>query len=252
MNQVLMIQVERVVREIPASHSRKMRIREELYALLSDRVDELVARGLSLPTAIQHALATFGEPGELRSEIEATVPGLERFSATLDQFLIGRAAPAMWARPVSVREALRAGFVLGLVLLSLLFFIVAVLGWGFGNWKGLVIWKAYFALAGVFAWNAAVMIWCGSRAVQRLISVSHWQNGLPDLMAWAVSAGVCFGLSVGLLYLGAGWHAFADVGWYSSLWAGPTGATVFAVVCGMVTIEVKQRLPWISLELETD
>lgn len=249
MNRDLMIQVERAVRDLRALHVRKMRMRDELYSLLSDRVDDSLARGVSESEAIQQAIASFGDPGELRSELQATVPACERFSVALDRFLLGRSSVNLFLRPVSARESLRAGLLLGSILLFALLLPAAVLSWGFGNEKGFLIWKTYLVLAGVFAWNTAVMTWCGSRAVQALLAVPQWRRALLTLAGWAILAGVSLGLSDALLFLSSGWQAFAEVGWWSSLLAAPAGSAVFAVVCRLISIEMEQRQPWLELEL---
>lgn len=66
----LMIAVERIVRPIRAMESRKDRMREELLGHLQ----QLVEREGGLDRALQE----FGEPDELREQLQATVPAIER------------------------------------------------------------------------------------------------------------------------------------------------------------------------------
>lgn len=249
MNRELMIQVERVVRDLRATHARKMRMREELYSLLSDRVDDAISRGVGQQEATEQAIVSFGDPDELRSELQATVPNRERFSATLDRHLFGRSAEERLLEPVSAVESLRAGMLLGLMLLVVLLAPAVVLGWGFGSWKALLIWKFYLVLAGGFAWNTAVMTWCGSRAVRTLLTAAHRRQAFSVLAGWAILVGVNVGLSLALLYFSSGWQAFAEIGWWSALIAIPVAAGVVTVVCWLISIEARQRQPWVTLDL---
>jgi hypothetical protein len=77
--QELMIHVERIVRPVRASNSRKLRMRQELLAHLQSTLDEERAhfRG-DEPAAIAQARLRLGEPAELTSKLQKSVPLLER------------------------------------------------------------------------------------------------------------------------------------------------------------------------------
>lgn len=72
--------VERVVRPIRASTWRKNQMREELLAHLEGLLAEEKARRGDDVGAVRRAQARFGEPGQLTTELQATVPRWERWA----------------------------------------------------------------------------------------------------------------------------------------------------------------------------
>ncbi len=72
--------VERVVRPIRASTWRKNQMREELLAHLEGLLAEEKARRGEDVGALRRARARFGEPGQLTTELQATVPRWERWA----------------------------------------------------------------------------------------------------------------------------------------------------------------------------
>ena len=75
----LMIHVERAVRPIQARERRKLAMRRELLAHLTFIYEEEMARHPDdEPAALRAALERFGEPAELRRELQASVPLWER------------------------------------------------------------------------------------------------------------------------------------------------------------------------------
>jgi hypothetical protein len=75
----LRVQVERVVRPIQASYSRKDRMREELLAHLTRLFDDELARCGDSQMAAAEAIGRFGDAATLTRELQASVPRLERF-----------------------------------------------------------------------------------------------------------------------------------------------------------------------------
>lgn len=72
--------VERVVRPIRASTWRKNQMREELLVHLEGLLAEEKARRGDDVGAVRRALARLGEPGQLTTELQATVPRWERWA----------------------------------------------------------------------------------------------------------------------------------------------------------------------------
>ncbi len=70
----LKVQVERIVRPIRASGRRKDRMREELLAHLTATYQEEFKRDGDEPAALARALERFGNPDDLRRELQASVP----------------------------------------------------------------------------------------------------------------------------------------------------------------------------------
>lgn len=70
----LMIAVERIVRPVFAHMNTKLRMREELYTLLSDIYNEEVSRTDSPEEALQKSVLRLGNSGKLTQELQASVP----------------------------------------------------------------------------------------------------------------------------------------------------------------------------------
>ncbi len=70
--------IERAIGAIPASASRKRRMREELLAHLLDIYDEELERLHDERTAAARTKQRFGLPDDLRNELTAAVPWVER------------------------------------------------------------------------------------------------------------------------------------------------------------------------------
>jgi len=75
----LKICVERAVRPLRANNRRKDRMREELLAHLQELYHEELARLIDPSAALDQAMRRFGDPAELRRELQDSVPLLERW-----------------------------------------------------------------------------------------------------------------------------------------------------------------------------
>ncbi len=74
--------VERIVRPIRASATRKVRMREELLAHLTQMYEEELAAQGDRSTALAAAQVRFGDPAELRQELQGTVTWIEQVMCT--------------------------------------------------------------------------------------------------------------------------------------------------------------------------
>lgn len=83
--------VERVIRPLRASISRKRTIREELLAHMSAIYDQERAKSADREVALQNARERFGDPAELRREIQSSIPYCERFNYLMERQLQYRA-----------------------------------------------------------------------------------------------------------------------------------------------------------------
>ncbi len=70
----LMIAVERIVRPVFAHFNTKLRMREELYGLLSEIYNEEAARAVSPEEALRESIRRLGDAESLTSELQASVP----------------------------------------------------------------------------------------------------------------------------------------------------------------------------------
>jgi hypothetical protein len=79
--------VECVVRPIRAEESLKLRMRNELFAHLSDAYALELAVDANPARAIQHTLARIGPADELRRDLQASVPLASRGAGALDRLM---------------------------------------------------------------------------------------------------------------------------------------------------------------------
>lgn len=70
----LMIAVEHIVRPVFAHFNTKLRMREELYGLLSEIYSEETARAATPEEALRESIRRLGDSRELTEELQASVP----------------------------------------------------------------------------------------------------------------------------------------------------------------------------------
>jgi hypothetical protein len=118
----LKILVERAVRPVRASSSRKRKMREELLAHVTAVFEEEVARLANEQAALEATAQRFGNPAELTGQLQESVP-------TLDS--IQRFADWVAYRPCesTLRRAIRYTILIEVVALLLLFAMLLAL-WG--------------------------------------------------------------------------------------------------------------------------
>lgn len=117
----LMIHVERAVRPIRGETSTKCRMREELFDHITEVYQEELERGGDEDTAIQRACARFGDPAALTTELQATVPKLERIAYPMDEIVRRRSGET------PVRHAVRLAAMNTLFYMALCCISLAVL-----------------------------------------------------------------------------------------------------------------------------
>jgi ATP-dependent Clp protease ATP-binding subunit ClpC len=118
-----MIVVERAVRPVRASMSRKRKMREELLGHVVGVFEEEAARLGDDRAALERTALRFGNPAEVTSELQESVPA----SDGIERFWEGRPGEPTW------RTAFRFAWVSGAValVLAVFFLVVAFLfvGW---------------------------------------------------------------------------------------------------------------------------
>ena len=120
-----MIHVERIVRPIQAMDDRKDRMREELLAHLETSFEQERAKQTDESLARQRAIASLGDPVQLRNELQDSVSRMERFKARIERLFNWHAPEPAW------RYTLRAGASMGFILVLFLPLVVGLL-WAFG------------------------------------------------------------------------------------------------------------------------
>ena len=244
-------QVECVVRPLEAEFERKMRIREELLALLEQiYAEELVrtnnlAREDNARAAIERTLQRFGEPQSLTTEIQSTVPRHEVWATWLDRRL---------ARLPAASTHMTAGRLALVMLLMLaactaiaegLLLIVRGSGLDFMQMKMLL------ALAGLLTINTFGIAWLGEwfcRSVEQT-SGPIWR--VPRLWLSAILAISLLALTgIGMMSLVGG--TTRDFVWAAHHWLtmSPLAAVVYLGVALLVASQRRRIWPWKQLEIQ--
>ena len=132
--------VERAVRGVEASAPRKRKMREELLAHVSAVYEEEAAKPGEEHLALERTQQRFGDPAELTSQLQASVPARDRWARFLEHVFVGA---GMSTLRLALRYALFT-LVPGAVLLTA-FFIQGRMA----EWPIVVAW-AVLAFASVF------------------------------------------------------------------------------------------------------
>jgi hypothetical protein len=160
----LKVHVERCVRPIRAANLRKDRMRRELFSHLSDAFAQERQRVDDDQRALRQSLARFGDVGQVRDELQASVSRWEQFLfQTLEPpggaLVCPRRRPDEPALRFTLRRALVGGL-LYFLLMCLTFGIVAALsGGGTRPWdrSRLLLLVASAAVGGVML-SAAILM----------------------------------------------------------------------------------------------
>jgi hypothetical protein len=193
----LKIIVERAVRPVRASTPRKRKMREELLAHLSGVFEEESARLGDDLAALERTAQRFGNPAELTSQLQETVPARD----CIRRFWEGRPGES------TMRTALRLACVtmaLALVIFGSPLFAV---GW-ISAWPGealltgvfdVLAFPLYlFILAFLTAWMEKALygperrswLWVALIATCSLLFIMLWITSSRDSLSGALTAGV--------------------------------------------------------------
>jgi hypothetical protein len=250
----LMIHVERAVRPIRGEVSTKCRMREELYAHLTEILEEERERTGDENDAIGRACERFGDPATLRAELQTTVPWLQRIVCLLDD--VHRRRPS----ETPLRHAVRVA------MMNLLYFSVM--------WAALILVFLLLDVMGVgpdahrisaehglrFRLMVALGVWM-SVAIGLFVLIGHamrdqLEEGLLRPRSWR-TAGVLSLLAVVIVFsCGGGFLLMMPIdawavsrllpSWILAALATPL---IFAIVARLAAIEAVRSRPWTSLDI---
>ena len=127
--------VERAVRLVRATSVRKLKMREELLAHLTDIYEQEHTRLSDPVQATEAAACRFGDPVELAHELQTIVPWYDRYEATLDRWF-GRRAQESTVRFVTRVTVLVFCQLISMPVLAAPF-VVRDLGWNANAWIAL-------------------------------------------------------------------------------------------------------------------
>lgn len=238
-----MIIVERIVRPIVASHTRKMSMRQELLAHLEASISEELQRGITPEEALVIAQERLGDPVELRSTLQATVPSWFRWNAWMACFAVKKPTES------ATQFALRSGGTLSLLFAVYLMLAVMIVSWLQGKPLNLLIPEFMIYLAGVFGVTATLVTAISLRITTPLVEA----NEKPGLWNWPTAWGT---LAMGLIFGGAvtaltAWSDWAPLVLVVAAAKGFAGAVIlFPIICRLFVEERRQSHPWDRLQID--
>jgi len=244
-------QVERAVRPVQAGKKRKLMMREELLAHLSELYLEEHERVADEQTALAAALERFGQPAELTMELNRSVGFEERLSFRLDFWAGTRKDESLW------QLALRCGLFTALAPVFMVMVVGTVIGLAslFGTLDDnpteySFIFKLLIG-ADLLLWAFMLGIHTTFRALRGALGRAQWAAGIGVSLAWTL---VVVALSDGLWWT-ITWSAESALERLpvSLFWGLATLPAIFVMVAWLGLKEDEQlrtHWEWQSLELE--
>jgi hypothetical protein len=157
----LKVFVERAVRPVRALRRRRMKMREELLAHVSDVFEQEAARSVSVVDALARTQQRFGELAPLTASLQESVPWPERMAATLENYLCQKPGetPLRFAlRHAGMAAAYMSGAgLLGFLLVALI--LLAAPG-AEDRWLAILLFGVVAPILGALA-AVAVLLWHG-------------------------------------------------------------------------------------------
>jgi hypothetical protein len=217
----LKIIVERTVRPVRASTTRKRKMREELLAHVSDVFEEELAKPGDDGAALERTALRFGNPAEVTSQLQESVPRRD----AVRRYWEGRPGEPAW------RTAIRVAWVSGTFALVFVVFFLAV---------------AWFTVEGVGGLTREALI----LSLCAVLTIPAWLSGLVFLTRFMEKA--LYGpagrswLKVALLVAGSWLFMLLwFTAWSWPIWSAPIGLAGILIValhaCALAQSSLLQR-----------
>ena len=210
----LKIIVERAIRPVRASTSRKWKMREELLAHVVGVFEEEAAKPGDHQAALERTARRFGNPAEVTGQLQGSIPA----SDVIVRFCEGRPGEPVF------QGALRFVLFTGAAGLVILATVLVVAGWDRPwSWEELMPLCSNHAFVPLVLFGVALMMWWMEKSLrgdQRLPASPRIGLVKSIASAWAVPAmrlsmivgGLCQFLLLMSIYIGANWPT-QPMGW---------------------------------------
>ncbi len=188
--------VERAVRPVLASPSRKLRMREELLAHLTETYREELERRGNAAAALAAACERFGSPAELTAELDGSVGRIERWAIAIDDWLLAalRSALQFHAGERLWRGALRILAWLA-VFNAMVFLVVPAVSTLFHGRPDdpttLPLLPKLFALIVAWQWLAVLAAQLTERSLERHRGWQGWLGIVWQSIGWSLVLLIC-------------------------------------------------------------
>lgn len=238
----LRVVVERAVRPVRATMSRKRKMREELLShLVSIFQEEMLLAG-DAPTALEHAKQRFGDVRELSEQIKGSIPRREWFSCFTERILLFRKDESVLAHSARVAVSAFVWFATMSVLLPLVLLLR-------GRQYELLRLEITFIAAGiVFAGLFFVMILLGHSLQRALFSKGSSRSCLTASLYALLSAPVVPVFGFMLTWIATGDLALGYVHFQSLLWSIVVVPAILVAAVREIAGDTQQDTDWVCLE----
>lgn len=238
----LRVVVERAVRPVQATMSRKRKMREELLGHLVSIFEEEMLLNGDEQTSLEHAKQRFGDVHELSEQIKGSIPRREWFSCFTERVVLFRKGESVLAH--SARVAVWA-FVL-FATISVLLPLVSLLR---GRQHELVRLEIAFVAAGiVFAGLSFVMTLLGHGLQRALSSKGCTRSRFTASLYTLLSAPVVPVFGFTLTWIATGDLALGYVHCQSLLWSIVVVPAILVAAVREIARDTQQDTDWACLE----
>lgn len=236
--------VERAVRPVRATVSRKRRMREELLAHLVTVFEDEAQRLGDEKAAIARAAERFGDPAELAGQLRQTVPRLDRLHSRLDEAFALHSGESL-LRFVGRQSALVfLGYAAALILMMPVLAIRGRLGE-----MGLILHVVAVAAVFVAAFSSAFVL--VATRMGRALFGSKQERCVRTAVVYALASLPLFPALAFLAYWGLTWDLGASlVHARFACWFAPVAPATFVLMGRQMASELLHKEEWGSLEID--
>ncbi len=241
----LKIVIERSVRPIRASIARKRRMREELLAHLTAIFDEEYEKTGNEQAALDRALERFGDPRELSSQLQQTVPRWDRFCAMLEWWELqpSESLPHFAAKQLL---AMFVGYVVMTVVVGLPSLIVR------GRQAELPVVLHIVSVVMLFTTAVTVLALYLPHRIGRLLYGSDSERSLRKAAWYGLTSLAIFpAMAFGTYWALTGDLASSLVHLRLGCLFAPVAPVVLVMISRQMTEEMRYKEEWASLEIDS-
>ncbi len=218
-----MVHVERIVRPIQAMDERKDRMREELLAHLIASFEERRKTQADESLARKEAIASMGDPAQLRSELQAAISLGHRAKARFERLFNWHAPEPAW------KYTLRVGLFTGSSILLLLPLMILPVAWQ-GNVSVLEVLRLLAPLAALIGLNAFALGYFYFKMRDSLLGAFGTRRSWARAACYVVASSLVVEASL-LFYL---WSVTGEIGSDPALFAGRSLICLVLPVVGVL------------------
>lgn len=236
----IMMMVERIVRHVLASTETKLRMREELYSHLDAIYTEELQRTGNSKAALAAAFARFGDPQEIRTQLQQSVPKWKQWGSRYNQLVSRHSGESR------VRFAARMALMTSGSLAAIYIIMLSMLYLSVQKEELLLLYSFLLQLSLLFGLNGFVAILCAQPFVEpaalREEMKGCWFQGVFVGLTTAGSIALLWGQ---LIYM----HDMPFTILPQTLSGFLAGWGLFVLVVWFLRMEKLKSFPWESLDL---